>query len=129
MTVLLPFGCILINKKCIGKVNIQELELLEFVIWRGMNDAKLVSVSPQFQLGYSRKNPNRGVEDILFWKRRLEFLDLLLYPWKFMTKGSFTPGNTTRLCYNHRNFQGQKPRPMEIPHDFFLITPRNSTSF
>ena len=60
------------------------------------------------------------IEDILFWKRPLEFLDLSLYPWKFQTKWRFTPGNSTKSCYTHWNFQGQKPRPMEIPHYFFL---------
>ena len=45
------------------------------------------------------KNRTGGVEDILFWKRPLEYLDLSLYP-----------------CYIHWNFQGQKRRPMEIPY-------------
>ena len=37
----------------------------------------------------------------------------------------FTPGKSTKLCYTHVhcqwdwNFQGQNPRPMEIPHNFF----------
>ena len=70
-----------------------------------------------------------GIEDILFWKRPLKFLDLSLYPWKFQTKWRFTPGNSTKSCYTHWNFQGQKPRPMEIPHYFFLIMPGNSNSF
>ena len=26
-------------------------------------------------------------------------------------------------------FQGKKTKPMEIPHDFYLVTPGNSTSF
>ena len=26
---------------------------------------------------------------------------------------------------HHLQFQGQKPRSMEIPHEFFSITPRN----
>ena len=52
-----------------------------------------------------------------------------LYHWKFKTKWSFTQGNSTNLCYTHWNFHGQKPRPMEIPQYFLLITPRNSTSF
>ena len=28
-----------------------------------------------------------------------------------------------------RKIQGQKPRPMEIPHEFLMSTPGNSTSF
>ena len=52
-----------------------------------------------------------------------------LYHWKFKTTCSFTQGNSTNLCYTHWNFHGQKPRPMEIPQYFLLITPRNCTSF
>ena len=29
------------------------------------------------------------------------------------------PGHSAKLCYTPRKFQGQKPRPMEIPHDSF----------
>ena len=61
-----------------------------------------------------------GVEDILFWKRFLEFLDLSLYPWKFQTKWNFIPENSNKSCHTHWNFQSQKPRPMEFPHYFFL---------
>ena len=69
------------------------------------------------------KQGREGVEDILFWKRTLEFVDLSLYPWIFQTKWSFTPGNSTNLCHT------QKSGPMEIPHDFFLITRGNFTTF
>ena len=73
------------------------------------------------ELGYSIKNPNKGCwGHTFFWKRPLEFVDLSLYPWKFQTKWSFTPGNSTKSCYTHWIFQGQKPRPMEIPPYFFL---------
>ena len=42
-------------------------------------DFKMESV-----LGYSRKNPNRAVdEDMLFWKRSLEFLDLSISLFRF----------------------------------------------
>ena len=39
------------------------------------------------------------VEDILFSENPLEFVGLTLYPWKFHTKQSFTPGNSTKSCY------------------------------
>ena len=55
-----------------------------------------------------------------FLKRPLKFLDLSLYPWNFQTKWSFTPGNSTKPCYTHWNFQGQTPRPIEIPRYFLL---------
>ena len=38
-----------------------------------------------------------------------------LHPWKFCKIRGYTPWK----------FQGQKPRPIKIPHDFFLITPGN----
>ena len=57
------------------------------------------------ELGYSRKNPNRVCWGNTFLKTTLEI---------------FTPGNSTKLCHTHWSFQGQKPRPMDIPHYFFL---------
>ena len=57
-------------------------------------------------LGYSRKNPNRGVEDILFWKALLEILDLPLYPKNFRRKNAFTPG-ILQICVT--------PPTLEIP--------------
>ena len=71
-------------------------------------------------LAIPEKIQTGGAEDILSWKRSLEFLDLSLFPWKFQTNWSFTPGNSTKSCYTHWNFQGQKPRPMEIQHYFFF---------
>ena len=50
-------------------------------------------------------------------------------PWKLQTKWSFTTRNSTELCYTHLDYQDQKSRPMEFLHDFFWITPGNSTSF
>ena len=70
-------------------------------------------------LAIPEKVQTGGVEDIFSWKGLLEFLDLSLFPWKFQANWSFTPGNSTKSCYTHWNFQGQKPRPMEIPHYFF----------
>ena len=82
-------------------------------------------------MNYSRKNPNKGVLGYTFLIKPLEFLclSLYLYPLKFQRKQSFTPRNSTELCYTSWKFQGQKPRPMEMPHNFFFITHRNSTCF
>ena len=81
-------------------------------------------------LGHSRKNTNRkkGKNG----KRPLEFLDLSLYPWKFQTKWSFTPGSSTKLCYIHWNFRSKTNKqdpwkyhiifsgsPFEIPLLFY----------
>ena len=50
-------------------------------------------------MGYSRKNPNRGVEDILFWKTSGIFHFFTLYPWKFQTKQSLTPGYSNEILF------------------------------
>ena len=54
-----------------------------------------------------------------------------LYLWKFHTKWSFTPGNSIyKIVLHSLEFQvkNQEPRPMEIPHNIFWITLRNSTT-
>ena len=61
-----------------------------------------------------------------FGKIVLEFFVFLLYPWKFRTKQSSTPWKFGNIPWKIR---GQKPRLHEIPHDFFLGTAGNSTSF
>ena len=67
---------------------------------------------------------------IMYWTPPpLEFFIFLLYPWKFQTIQSSTPGYSTKLSYISWKFQGQKQRPLEIPHLFFLVTLGNSTSF
>ena len=87
-------------------------------------------------MGYCRKNPNRwgrrGRLRIYFFEpppSPLEFFIFLLYPWKFQTKQSSTPGYSTKLCQIPWQFQHQKQRPLEIPHYFFLVTLGNSTLF
>ena len=71
----------------------------------------------------------RSKQGILFSKNHLEFLDLSLYIEKFRRKQVFTPGNSAKLCGTTWKFQDQKPRSLEIPHEFFLNTPGNFTSF
>ena len=80
-------------------------------------------------LAIPEKIQTGGAEDILSWKRPLEFLDLSLFPWKFQTNWSFTPGNSTKSCYTHWNFQGQSQDPWKFNTISFLITPGYSTSF
>ena len=89
-------------------------------------------------LGFFRKNPNKGGWGHTFWKKNrnfkfrslpLEILTFLFYSWHFWTKQSFPLGNSKKMCYTPWKFQSQKPTPIEIPHDFFLITPGNYTSF
>ena len=75
-------------------------------------------------LGYSRKKPNRGELRIYFSEKPpLEILDLWFYPYKFQRKQAFTPGNSPKFCNTPWKFQSQKPRPMEIPLEFFLEHP------
>ena len=75
-------------------------------------DFKMESV-----LCHSRKNPNRkkGKNDT----RPLEFLDLSLYSWKCQTKGSFTPGNSTKLFYIPWNFMSKTKN--QDPWKFYII--------
>ena len=78
----------------------------------------------KYTMGYSRKkNRGRGLRTFFF----------LLYSWKFKTKQSSTPGNSTKLGWMPWKFQGQKPRPLalslEILHYFFLVTLGNATLF
>ena len=48
------------------------------------------------------KNP--GVINNIFLRKTLEFLALLLYPWKFWTKESFSPRNSGKLYYRPWKF-------------------------
>ena len=91
----------------------------------------IVSKHLNFRMGYSRKKTNRGCLRYTFLKPPppLEFLNLLLYPQKFRRKQAFTHGYSAKLCDTNWKFQVQKLRPMEIPHEFFLNTTGNSTSF
>ena len=52
----------------------------------------------------------------------------LTIPLKFQTKQRSTLGNSANFSYIPWKFQGQKPRPLEIPQYFFLVTHGNSTS-
>ena len=59
-----------------------------------------------------------------FFEHPLECFVYLLYPWKFQTNESSTPRNCANLRYVPSwKFQDQKPKPLEIPHNFFLVSP------
>ena len=81
-------------------------------------------------MGCSRKKPNKGegwgtVSGYIFLRKNLEFLSLPLYPdmTAFLEipekKGEAFTGNSAKLG-DTQKFQGQKPRPMEIPYESFL---------
>ena len=67
--------------------------------------------------------------------KSLEFLDLLLYPYKFHRKQVFTPGpgNSAKFVWHALEIPGSKNKeiykPMEIPHDFLLNIPGYCNSF
>ena len=74
------------------------------------------------------ENPNRIWGDTIL-KNLSECLGLSLCPWILWKKQRFTSRDFAKFCYTPWNFQGQKAKPMKIPHNFFMITPRNSSSF
>ena len=80
----------------------------------------------QWTIAEKNKRGKGEIENKDFWKP-LGILRFLLYPWKFQTKQGFTLINFTKLCYTPQKFQGLKLRLLDIPHNVFLMTPRNST--
>ena len=97
----------------------------KIVIWLfGWNSPVHWAIPEKLQTG--------RVVDILFWNPHppaLKFLDLSLYLYKFWRKQAFTPGNSAKLSATSWKFQGQKPRPKEISHQFFFKISRNSPFF
>ena len=81
---------------------------------------------PSHILGYSRKK-NRGELRIYFSENASGNFRFVTLSLEVLEKTSF---HTTRFCKIVWHLLDiQKPRPMEIPHDFFLDIPENSTSF
>ena len=101
------------------------------LFWESHKPTELVQTLTH-RMGYSRKKTNseggEWSEDILFWKN----------PWNFWVS-YFMDGNSRQNKASSLetpqnfvtplgNFKA-KPRLLEITHDFFLITPGNSTLF
>ena len=89
----------------------------------------------QQTMGCSRKKTNKGEGWWTGWgyislRKNLEFLSLPLYPdmTAFLEipekNGEAFTGNSTKLG-DTQKFQGQKPRPMEIPYKFKKEHPCN----
>ena len=80
-----------------------------------------------FPIGLFQKS-QRGVEDIIFWKPPYEIFRSVTLPLEIPEETRFYPWKFCRIVWHPWKFQRQKPRPVEIPHDFFVNTPENSTS-
>ena len=76
---------------------------------------------------FQKKNKQKGLRTYFF--ETLPGIVYLVYRWKFRTNQSHTPGNCAKLHYIPWKFQDQKPRPLEIPHNFFLVTLGNSICY
>ena len=99
--------------------------ILQIIIRSIFKTSDIMSYSWKLQISWAipeKSKKNRGVEDILFRKSRWNFS--FIY---------FTPGNSRQIkappleiaqnCVTSWKFQDQKPRPLEVPHNFFLVTP------
>ena len=72
---------------------------------------------------FRKKSKQGGLRTYFFEIKKLKFLGLLLYPWKFSTKQSFTLANFVKLCYTPWKYKDQKRKIMEIQHDVSFIDP------
>ena len=71
-----------------------------------------------------------GVEDILFLNPLSSNFQIFHFTFGNSSQNKLSPLEIPQNCViTLWKFQGQKPKPMEIPHDFFLNTFRNSTLF
>ena len=111
------------------KILIVYLKFLEVIMQTVLKFLAIYCLTKRSYMDYFRKNPNRKGWGHNFWKKTPGIFRLVTLPLEVPDKMKLIPGNSTKLCYTHWNFQGQKPRPMEISHDFFWITWVNSTSF
>ena len=81
--------------------------------------------------GFSRKKSKQGGSGHTFLKNPWNFYVFYLSNGNStQNKASHLDAPHTKLCVTYvtclENFQsGLKPRPLEVPHDFFLITPGN----
>ena len=77
---------------------------------------------------FQKKSKQAGLRIYFFENPHgiFQFLTLLL---EVSDKTKLNPWIFHKLCLIPCKFQGQKQRPLEIPHYFFLVTLGNSTSF
>ena len=94
---------------------------MRLLLFKTMKDCVVTIGSAIWEWGIPEKNQIGGVEDILFWKNPGIFR-FSLYPWKFQTKQSFSPRNSTQLCITPSEILRTKTK---TPGN---TTPRNSMS-
>ena len=78
-------------------------------------------------MGYFRKNP--PWLRIYFFENPPVIFPFSTLPLEIPDKTNLNPWMFHKIVLNPLKFQGQQQRPLEIPHYFFLLTLRNSTSF
>ena len=105
------------------------MEIGKMFVWKGHDKEKIQKRVVQLwtltkiswflvcKLGYSRKKMGR--EHILSWEKKLKFLGLLFYPWKFWTKQNYSSQK------NHAKLYDTYWEWSQIPCDFFFIDPEN----
>ena len=90
----------------------------------------IIQFAYSLEKGIFQIKTKHGVLRACFFEKPLEFFRFFTLPLEIpQTKQSFTPRNSTKLCYSSHKFEGLKPRTLGIPLKFFLITTGNSTLF
>ena len=80
-------------------------------------------------LGYSRKNPNRTGWGYNFWKKAPGFFRFVTLPLEIPDKMKLHPCKFHKIVLHPLEFPRPKAKIHGILHDFFWITPVNSTSY
>ena len=85
---------------------------LPLFLWLNWFYCKKKVCSRSLYWAISRKKTSRGLRTY-FFETPLQFLIFFFYHWKFQTKQSSTPGNSTKLCQiPSLENPGRSPRPL-----------------
>ena len=91
--------------------------------------ASCILLAKRSHMGYSRKNPNRRVENIIFWKKTPGIFRFVTLPLEIPDKMKLHPWKLHKIVLHQLEFPRPKAKTHGIPHDFFWILPVNFTSF
>ena len=80
-------------------------------------------------MSYSRKNPNRKGWGHNFWKKTPGIFRFVTLPLEIPDKMKLHSWKLHKTVLHPLEFPRPKAKTYGIPHDFFWITPVNSTSF